>query len=230
MTSLAFNMDCMDAMRGYDPKYFDLAVCDPPYFKGFSKMGYWGEKGSSLGVPRGQYAVPEWDEQIPDQKWLDEVVRVSKNQIIWGINYFRFYHCPGRIVWDKVTGDSPLSDAEIASCSFHDSTRMVCYMWNGMLQGKSLSEPRTMQGNKRLNEKRIHPTQKPVLLYDWIFQKYSAPGQRILDTHLGSGSSRIAADRAGLHFIGYEINTDNFLAQEKRWKSWEYSKPKLFHV
>lgn len=229
--SEAYHINCMLGMKDYPDNFFDIAVPDPPYFKGLTRFGYWGGKktkmNSKINVPRGNYDIPEWDEQIPDQAYLDELIRVSKHQIIWGINYFDFIHCPGRIIWDKCTDGNFLSDAEIASCTFHNSVKMFRYMWNGMLQGKSLSEPITMQGNKKLNEKRIHPTQKPVNLYKWIYQQYAKPGDKILDTHLGSGSSRIAAYDAGLDFVGFEINKVNFENQEKRFFAHE-SQQRLF--
>ena len=103
------------------------------------------------------------------------------------------------------------------------------YMWSGMMQGKSITEGDTMQGNKSLNEKRIHPTQKPVALYDWIFKNYAEPGQKILDTHLGSGSSRIAAYEAGLGFIGFEIDPFYFQLEEERFSE-HTSQTSLFHM
>lgn len=223
MISYTENIDCKLAMATYTDKFFDVAVVDPPYFEGFSKVGYFGEKHSSkLNIPRGQYEIPEWDDQIPDQTYLDELVRVSKHQIIFGINYFTFFHAPGRIVWDKVNDNSPISNCEIASCSFHDSVRIFRYLWNGMLQGDGLGNPTRARGNKKKNEKRIHPTQKPIDLYRWIFSRYCKPGDKILDTHLGSGSSRIAADMAGnLDFYGYEISPKVFDDQEKRFAKYK---------
>ena len=117
---------------------------------------------------------------------------MCRHYIVWGCNYFDYQFATGRIVWDKCNGNSSFSDCEIAATNLFSSVRMFRYMWSGMMQGKSITEGDTMQGNKSLNEKRIHPTQKPVALYDWIFKNYAEPGQKILDTHLGSGSSRIA--------------------------------------
>lgn len=226
--SIAILGDCMHFLRTQPDKSIDLIVADPPYMKGFSKMGYFGLKNSSKGVARGKYEIPQWDDQIPGEDWLKEVVRVSRDQIIWGINYFKFFHGPGRIVWDKCNDNSPISNCEIASVSCHDSTRIVRYMWNGMNQGDP-SAPTKMQGNKQLNEKRIHPTQKPIYLYKWQFIKYAqAYGYRtILDTHLGSGSSRIAAYELGLDFTGIEIDPKIFNAQEKRFQQF-ISQQKLF--
>ena len=213
----AFNMDCMDAMAGMMDNYFDLAIVDPPYFSGPEKRGYYGQSKSTIGVKRVNYIKTEtW--QLPDKSYYDELVRVSRNRIIWGINYFDFIAAPGRIVWDKCNPGTTFSDCELASCSLHDSVRMFRYMWNGMLQGESIAHGQTMQGNKKLNEKRIHPTQKPVNLYKWLLKTYAQKGDTILDTHLGSGSSRIAAHDMGFDFVGYEKDGTHFEAQELRFK------------
>lgn len=221
--------DCMGGLSVFEDGHFDIAICDPPYYKGFGKQGYFGKINSSIGVKRGNYNIPEWDNNIPDINWLNEVIRVSKHQIIWGINYFDFIHCPGRIIWDKVNGNSTFSDCEIASCTFHDTVKLFRYMWNGMNQAKSLSEPAIMQGNKKLNEVRIHPTQKPIPLYELLLHTYGVPGQNILDTHVGSGSSRIAAEKRGFNFTGFEINKDAFLKQELRYNQFK-SQTKLFTI
>lgn len=146
-------------------------------------------------------------------------MRVSKKYIVWGCNYFDVVFSHGRIVWDKCNGESSFSDCEIAATNCHESVRLFRYMWNGMMQGKSISEGHIMQGNKKLNEVRIHPTQKPVALYTWIFSRYAKPGDKILDTHLGSGSSRIAAYDAGLDFVGCEKDQHYFKAQEERYQA-----------
>lgn len=217
MSSIVYNMDCMEAMQRIPDKYFDLAVVDPPYFSGPERRGYYGCKESKIGVHRVDYKItPKW--QIPGREYFTELERVSKHYIIWGCNYFDYVFAPGRIVWDKCNGGSSFSDCEIAATNCHDSVRLFRYMWNGMMQGKSITEGYIQQGNKHLNEVRIHPTQKPVALYTWIFQKYAKPGDRILDTHLGSGSSRIAAYEAGLDFTGYEIELHYFNAQNERFK------------
>ena len=110
-----------------------------------------------------------------------------------------------------------------------NNVAMYYHMWNGMMQGKSIHEGHIQQGNKTLNEKRIHPTQKPVALYSWIFQKYAKPGQMILDTHVGSGSSRIAAYDAGLYFTGFEISQEYFLLQKERYKAYT-AQTDMFHA
>ncbi len=213
--SITYNMDCMEAMRQMPDKCFDLAVVDPPYFSGPERRGFYGKDGGGIGGRRDYAISPCW--KIPDGPYFDQLFRVSKHQIIWGCNYYSYIFGPGRIVWDKCNGASSFSDCEIAYCSLHASARLFRYMWNGMMQGKSVAEGHIQQGNKALNEVRIHPTQKPVALYTWIFSKYAKPGDKILDTHLGSGSSRIAAYDAGLDFVGFEIDKDYFEAQERRF-------------
>lgn len=209
-----YNMDCMDGLREFPDKYFDLAVVDPPYFSGPEQRGYYGRKISPIGVHRSYEVSDEWD--VPDSRYFDELARVSKQQIIWGCNYYDYPFGPGRIVWDKCNGNSSFSDCEIAYCSMHDSVRLFRYMWNGMMQGKSISEGMIQQGNKKLNEKRIHPTQKPIALYEWLLRKYAKEGDKILDTHVGSASSLIACKKAGLRYVGFEKDGGYFrLAQER---------------
>ena len=213
--NFAYNMDCLSAMQQMPDKYFDLAVVDPPYFSGPERRNFYGCQVSPIGVQRMYKQSEVW--QVPDERYFDELRRVSKQQIIWGVNYFNYSFSPGRVVWDKCNGASSFSDCEIAYCSLHDSVRLYHYMWNGMCQGKSITEGYIMQGDKSKNEKRIHPTQKPVALYAWLYQQYAKPGDKILDTHLGSGRSRIAAWKLGLDFVGFEIDKYYFDLQEQRF-------------
>lgn len=212
-----YNMDCMEGMAQFPDGYFDLAVVDPPYFSGPERRGFYGRRDGGILGKRTEYAISKKSWQVPDEGYFHELFRVSKRYIIWGCNYFKYPFPPGRIVWDKCNGDSSFSDCELAATNMHNSVRLYRYMWNGMMQGKSITDGHIMQGNKSLNEHRIHPTQKPVILYDWIFQQYAEPGFKILDTHLGSGSSRIAAYIAGLDFIGFEIDPSVFDAEEQRF-------------
>lgn len=200
-----YNTDCMEGMKQIPDKYFELAIVDPPYFDGPNKRKFYGRNVNKLNIKRRSYGVIEnW--QIPDEEYFKELIRVSKNQIVWGINYYNFYLGPGRIIWDKVNGKSSYSDCEIAYCSIHDSTRLFRYMWNGMNQGKSISEGHIMQGDKSKNEIRIHPTQKPVNLYKWILLNYAKQGDKILDTHVGSASSLLACHEMGFDFLGFELD------------------------
>lgn len=209
-----YNMDCMDGMKEFPDKYFDIAVVDPPYFSGPEKRGFYGRRISPIGVQRVYQKSAEWT--IPDKAYFDELFRVSKNQIVWGCNYFDYHFPPGRIVWDKCNGNTDFSDCEIAFCSFHDSVRLFRYMWNGMFQGKSIQEGNIQQGNKKKNEKRIHPTQKLVMLYRWLFDRYTERGMKLLDTHVGSASSLITAHDAGLQYVGFELDKHYYELSKKR--------------
>lgn len=219
------NIDCLPAMKKYPDNFFDLAIVDPPYFSGPEKRRYYGRKVSPIGVKRLYGETSEWE--VPDNEYFDELFRISKHQIIWGVNYFDYNFGAGRIVWDKINGESSFSDCEIAYCSFHDSVRLFRYMWNGMMQGKSISEGHIQQGDKRLNEKRIHPTQKPVNLYRWLIQKYAKEGYKILDTHVGSASSLIAFEEAGLEYVGFEKDEQIFKSALARLEGYK-SQLKLF--
>lgn len=197
------NTDCMDGMKEYPDNFFELAIVDPPYFQGPNKRKYYGRAQSRTNIARVEYPVIDtWD--VPGKEYFKELERVSRNQIVWGCNYYDYVFGPGRIIWDKCNGSSSFSDCEIAYCSIHDSVRLFRYMWNGMMQGKSVEEGYIQQGNKRLNEKRIHPCQKPVNLYLWILKNYAAPGYKILDTHAGSASSLIACHRMGFEYVAFE--------------------------
>ena len=208
------NVDCMKGMKKLPDNYIDLAICDPPYFSGPERRGFYGRKVSPIGVQRHYKKSDYWE--VPTKEYFNELMRVSKNQIIWGCNYYDYQFAPGRIIWDKCNGNSDFSDCEIAFCSLHDSVRIFRYMWNGMMQGKSITEGYVQQGNKALNEKRIHPAQKPIALYKWILMKYAKPGDLILDTHVGSGSSLIACSDMGFDFIGFEIDPYYYrLAKER---------------
>lgn len=156
----------------------------------------------------------QWE--IPNKDYFEELFRVSKNQIIWGCNYFEYPFNPGRIVWDKRNDGTSFSDCEIAYCSFHDSVRIFRFMWNGMFQGKSITEGTVQQGNKKLNEKRIHPTQKPVALYEWLLSKYTKDGDIVLDTYVGSASSLIACHRTNHKFVGFELDEHYYKLSKER--------------
>ncbi|EIF6155389.1 site-specific DNA-methyltransferase [Clostridium perfringens] len=205
----------MEGMKLIPDKYFDLAIVDPPYFTGPNKRKFYGRNINKLKIRRKNYELIEsWD--IPSKEYFEELKRVSKNQIVWGINYFDYYLGPGLIIWDKVNGESTFSDCEVAYCSMHNKTKMFRYMWNGMMQGKSISEGHIMQGDKSRNEVRIHPTQKPVNLYKWILLNYAKPGDKILDTHVGSASSLVACYEMGYEFLGFEKDNNMFNLANKR--------------
>jgi len=203
MTSETFNEDCMAVMARYPDKYFDLAVVDPPYSETFNTDACADNKGK-----KGSYKLDTLNNHLPTEEYWNELFRVSKNQIVWGANWYGKYFGVGGLVWFKDnTGN--YSPCEYAYQSINNHIHHYQYRWNGMLQQ-----------NMKQKEERIHPTQKPVALYDWILQKFAKQGDLILDTHLGSGSSRIAAHKAGLSFVGCELDKEYFDAQEKRFKDY----------
>lgn len=207
--------DCMEVLRDLPDKSFDLAIVDPPYFSGPERRGFYGRRVSTTGVDRVYYPKSEkWE--VPGPGYFRELERVARHYIVWGCNYFNYRFAPGRIVWDKCNQSSTFSDCEIAATDLFSSVRLFPYIWNGMLQGKSMTEGRIMQGNKKLNEKRIHPTQKPVALYAWLLTQYAQQGWRILDTHLGSGSHAIACVELGFPLLGIELDQYYYDAAKSR--------------
>lgn len=205
----------MEYLKGCDDNAFDLAIVDPPYFEGPNKTGYYGKGYSNLGVKRAKNYndLKVWE--VPKKPYFDELLRVSKNQIIWGANHFagNFNSSSSSwIVWDKDNGKSSFADAELAYTSFSTAVRIYKYLWNGMHQG-------SMGGDTRKNVTKINPTQKPVPLYEWILRNYAKSGQKILDTHLGSGSSAIAAHYLDFDFVGCELDEAQFKATEERFNN-----------
>lgn len=191
--------DCMDYMRTVPDKFFDLAVTDPPYFDGPQKPGYYAGTKQSADV--GEYKDLSKSWEVPGKDYFDQVVRVSKNQIIWGINYYDFAAPGGRIVWVKGAQGSTFSMAEIAYQSFYNRVDLFNYLWSGFWQEKGMQK-----------EARIHPTQKPVRLYEWILSNYAKPGQKIFDSHMGSGSSAIACNNMNYEMVGCELDIDYYHA------------------
>lgn len=185
------NMDCMEYMKDQPDKSFDLAIVDPPYGIGISS-----------NPVRQQHDKKEWDSTIPRKEYFEELARVSREQIIWGGNYFLDYlgATQGFLIWDKVQP--------------HDFSLAMCEMaWS------SIQKPAKIWKRSVLAEHgKIHPTQKPVKLYEWLLTNYAKPTDRILDTHLGSGSSAIAAHYFGCDFVGIEIDEDYFKAAKERFE------------
>jgi site-specific DNA-methyltransferase (adenine-specific) len=185
----------MEGMACYPDKHFDLSVIDPPY--GLNNGN--AERNKSRGVLAKAQDYPAYygnDNKPPGEEYFRELFRVSKNQILFGANHYISripYDSPCWIVWDKNNGQTDYADCELAWTSFRTATRLFKYTWHGMLQG-----------NMKQKETRIHPNQKPVALYGWIFRNYARKGDKILDTHVGSASSLIAAYRAGLSYVGFE--------------------------
>jgi len=198
------HMDCMDYMATLEDNAFDLAIVDPPYgIDAANTLGGEERKSGNGAAMKTAFLKKDWDAEIPDKRYFDELMRVSKNQIIWGANYMSHYLPPsmGWIAWDKDNGTTKFSDVELAFSSFCRALRIWKYTWNGMIQG-----------DMKNKESRIHPTQKPVKLYEWLLKNYAKEGDRILDTHLGSGSSAIAAHYAGFDFVGCELDEDYYKA------------------
>lgn len=219
--SEVYNEHCEEGMKRYPDNFFDLAIVDPPYFDGPNKSGYYGKGFSNLGIRRHKDygSCQSWD--VPGKDYFTELKRVSRHQIIWGANHFAGVFDSSSscwIVWDKVNGASSFADAELAYTSFETAVRVFRYMWNGMNQAKSIKEPDVMQGDKSKNEVRIHPTQKPVQLYRWLLHNYATMGMKILDTHMGSQSSRIAAYNMGFDFWGFEIDEEYFKKGNARFE------------
>ena len=213
--SEVFNMDCMEYMKGLSDNHFNLSICDPPYFADYGKEIYPGAAISTTGLARNRFHSKHWE--VPEQEYFNEITRVSRNQIIWGYNYYSIRNLgSGRIIWDKMNDSSSFSKCEIAYCSLHDSVQIFRFMWNGMLQG-----------DMKNKEKRIHPTQKPTALYRFLLQNYAKPGDTIFDSHLGSASSRIAAYDLGFDFVGTELDKDYFDAAEERFQN-HIAQGKLF--
>lgn len=200
------NIDCMEYMKTCKDNEFDLAIVDPPYFSGPETGKYYRNGGlSKSGVAAGVYKkINKWD--VPGEDYFKEIERVSKNQIIWGVNYYaKHIESTGRIFWDKDNTGSSFSDGELASCSMIKSVRIFKYRWNGMIQA-----------DMKNKEQRIHPTQKPIALYKWLLMKYAKPGQNIIDTHLGSGSIAIACHYFGVDLVGCELDKDCFKSAKAR--------------
>lgn len=216
MSVTMLNIDCMEFMRGQPDKAFDLAIVDPPYFSGPERRMFYGQRVSSIGVSRLYRRSAEW--KLPEIAYFDELRRVARNYIFWGQNYFQFPFHSGRIIWDKVNESSDFSDCEIAATDLFDHVRIFRFMWNGMLQGSGVLSGAKMQGNKRKNEHRIHPTQKPVALYKWLLTKYAKLGWKILDTHGGSGSIAIACHDLGFDLTWMELDKDYYEAAVKRYQ------------
>ena len=198
------NIDCMEYMKGLDDNAFELACVDPPYGIGMS--------GGNVGYKGGNNLErKEWDAKIPPKEYFDEVKRVSKNQIIWGGNYFNEYLDSSRcwICWNKDNTIKNFSSVEFAWCSFDRLPNYFYYAWGGLSDG-------VIGRNKK--QKSIHPTQKPVKLYEWLLANYAKEGDKILDTHGGSMSSMIACHYGGFDAVCCELDKDYFEAGKLRFE------------
>jgi len=196
--------DNMELMKRYPDKYFSIAICDPPYGIDAAKM--------TMGSGKHKFIKGKsWDSNIPNEEYFKELFRVSKNQIIWGGNYFPLPLNNNWVIWDKLNPNMSFSEAEMAWCSINNNTRIF----------KRLSTLPDIDGSKR------HITQKPVALYKWLLQKYANPNDKILDTHLGSGSIAIACHDFGYELTACELDTDYYNSAIERIKK-HCSQPSLF--
>ena len=200
MKNEVYLMDCMEFMKGVPDKYYSLALVDPPY--GISINNNIGRR---KGDKKSEYKDNYWDSKPPDNTYFKELFRVSKNQIIWGANHFISkipFDSSCWIVWDKLFSvDVSFASVELAWTSFETVSK------------------RLQLSSKQLN--RIHSCQKPVALYTWLLNNYAKQGDKIFDSHVGSGSSRIACDKLGYYFEGCELDIDYWEAQEKRYKNYK---------
>ena len=208
----------MEYMKDIPDNHFDLGIVDINY--GIGQGGGNNHTRSKLAVAKNYKDFG--DTETMPAEYHRELFRVTKNQIIWGANHFISkipFDSSCWIVWDKMNGNSDFADCELAWTSFNTAVRIFKFMWHGMQQGKSISEGHIQQGNKKLNEKRIHPTQKPVALYKWLLTNYAKPGDKLLDTHSGSGSFRIAAYDMGFNLVSCELDSDYCRDNEARFQN-----------
>jgi len=202
MKSIVYNTDCLAAMRTMPDKAFDLAIVDPPY--GLERFKA-NDGGNSKKITTFGDKDKNWNNIKPTAEYWNELFRVSKNQIVWGGNNFELPTSEYFIVWDKQQSVPNFASAEYAWTNCKMPAKVFRYPIHQLMQ------ERASEGGA------IHPTQKPVALYRWLLTNYAKPGDTILDTHLGSGSSRIAAYDLGFDFTGYELDKDYFDAQEARF-------------
>lgn len=209
------NEDCMELLKRSKDNEYDLAIVDVPYGIG---AGDYKRGGTQYGQSKAkckEYTRKDWDNNTPSKEYWDELLRVSKNQIVWGANHFISdipFNSSCWVVWDKLNGEgSGYADCELAWTSFKTAVRRYSFRWAGMLQG-----------DMKNKQERIHPTQKPIQLYEWLFKNYAEPNQKILDTHLGSMSIAIALDKVNkmdsmnLHLTGCELDLDYYNDGVKR--------------
>lgn len=197
-----FNQDCMEAMKQMPDKCFDLAIVDPPYGIGDFSM----KTGSGKKYNEKDIHKYKWNDSIPTDEYFEQLIRVSKNRIIWGANYYNRFE-KGAIVWFKHVAHPNLSKCEIASSTFYKKVEYIDLIWQNITKEKNIV--------------RDHPCQKPVDLYALLLKQYGNLGDKILDTHLGSGSIAIACYDMGFDLTGYEIDKDYFDAASKRLENYK---------
>lgn len=196
------HIDCMTYMSGLPDKAFDLAIVDPPYGIGNwipSNVARNGKPIAKVKDQKKRFGEVEWNESAPDSEYFSEIERVSKKRIVWGANYYNCFSSGGALVWYKKIGNPNFSQCEIASLSFCKKVDYVHIDWQSGFA-------------REMKEIIIHPCQKPIKLYEWLLTNYAKPGQRVLDTHLGSGSSAIACNNLGFEMVGCELDEDYYKA------------------
>jgi len=204
------NIDCMELMAEFPDNHFELAIVDPPYGIGFGAFNRTNKTSNGERIYADKYKNSNWDDGIPNEEYFNELFRISKNQIIWGGNYFPYIWGFGGkcfIFWNKSNPVPNFADGELAWTSFNKVAKQLDYRYYGNVEGDS--------GDKK---NRIHPTQKPKALYKWLLQNYANEGDKILDTHLGSGSIAIACHEMGFDLTGSELDPDYFETMQKRIK------------
>lgn len=203
-----YNCDCMELLKQTPNNYYSLALVDPPYGIDAANILSGEKRKSGKGLAlKSAFQKKDWDKSIPSREYFNELKRVSKNQIIWGGNYFADHlnNSQAWIVWDKLNGTTKFADCELAYTSFNKATRIFKFMWNGMLQG-----------DMKNKQEKYHPTQKPYQLYKFCLENYAKPGDKILDTHLGSGSIAIACHDYGFDLTACELDEDYYTKAMKR--------------
>jgi site-specific DNA-methyltransferase (adenine-specific) len=204
----------MEFMKDVPDKFIDLCIVDPPY--GINHAEIAGKQSNTqygkAAAPKKEYTIKLWDKSIPDKLYFDELFRISKNQIIWGGNNFSLYlpFSTGWIFWDKDNGSNGFSDGELAFTNFKKGLRKFKYTWNGMIQE-----------DMKNKQERIHPTQKPIQLYQWLLQNYSQKGDKIFDSHVGSASSLIACHLEGFEYVGCELDPDYYKQANERLEAYK---------
>jgi len=194
-----YNQDCLEAMKLMQDNEFDLAIVDPPYGINFGEFNRTNKDSNGNRYKANKYKQSNWDNEIPKDEYFIELQRVSKNQIVWGGNYFPYLWqkgCKGFIFWYKGNPVPNFSDGELAWTSFNKVAKQFDYRYYGGLEGNTSSS------------KKYHPTQKPIALYEWLLMNYAKEGDKILDTHLGSGSIAIACHNLGYDLTGYELDKE----------------------
>ena len=212
------NLDCMEGMKEFPDKYFELAIVDPPYGIGDFNPDKWTDKKTKKRISKKyEYVTKEskWNNTTPNDDYFKQLKRISINQIIWGANYYNcFSNKGGAIVWNKENPNPYLSSCEIASQTFFKKVDYYKLQWHGLGMHPKRSG--------------IHPCEKPIKLYEWLLTNYAKQGDKLLDTHVGSGSSIIAFKKHNFDYVGFEIDKDYYKDSSKRINDFKFSNIEYF--